>query len=57
MGFIYAGDVLGVSFQSRYLFTAEAVTEVKLRRFSRPRFFSLVNESQELRATAVRDSV
>src|SRR5579872_5711502 len=29
MGFIHAGDVLGVSFQNRYLFTAEAVTEVK----------------------------
>jgi CRP/FNR family transcriptional regulator len=49
MGFIYAGDVLGVSLQSRYLFTAEAVTLVKVRRFSRNRFFTLVNESPELR--------
>jgi CRP/FNR family transcriptional regulator, anaerobic regulatory protein len=49
MGFIYPGDVLGVSFQSRYLFTAEGVTDVKVRRFSRNRFFSLVNESPELR--------
>jgi CRP/FNR family transcriptional regulator len=49
MGFIYPGDVLGVSFQSRYLFTAEAVTDVKVRRFSRNRFFALVNESPELR--------
>ena len=44
MGFIYPGDVLGVSFQDRYLFTAEAVTGVKVRRFSRGRFFSRVNE-------------
>jgi CRP/FNR family transcriptional regulator, anaerobic regulatory protein len=49
MGFIHPGDVLGVSFQNRYLFTAEAVTEVKVRRFSRGRFFSLINESPALR--------
>jgi CRP/FNR family transcriptional regulator, anaerobic regulatory protein len=49
MGFIYPGDVLGVSFQCRYLFTAEAVTDVKVRRFSRNRFFALVNDSPELR--------
>jgi CRP/FNR family transcriptional regulator len=49
MGFIYPGDVLGVSFHSRYLFTAEAVTDVKVRRFSRNRFFALVDESPELR--------
>lgn len=49
MGFIYPGDVLGVSFQSRYLFTAEAVTNVKVRRFSRGRFLALVDESPELR--------
>ena len=49
MGFIYPGDVLGVSFQDRYLFTAEAITAVKVRRFSRGRFFSQVNKSPALR--------
>ena len=49
MGFVYPGDIVGVSFQDRYLFTAEAVTDVKVRRFSRGRFFSLVNESPALR--------
>jgi len=49
VGFIYPGDVLGVSVQSRYLFTAEAVTDVKVRRFSRGCFISLVNESPALR--------
>jgi len=49
MGFVYPGDVLGVSFQDRYLFTAEAVTEVKARRYSRGRFFARVNESPALR--------
>src|SRR6516225_5466494 len=45
MGFIRPGDVLGVSFQNRYLFTAEAVTEVKVRRFARGRFFSAINQT------------
>lgn len=49
MGFIHPGDVLGVSFQDHYLFTAEAVTDVKVRRFARGRFFSLINESPALR--------
>jgi CRP/FNR family transcriptional regulator, anaerobic regulatory protein len=49
IGFIYPGDVMGVSFQSRYLFTAEAVTEVKVRRFARGRFFAMINESPALR--------
>ena len=49
VGFIYPGDVLGVSFQDRYLFIAEAVTDVKVRRFTRGRFFSLVDQSPALR--------
>ena len=49
VGFIYPGDVLGVSVQSRYLFTAEAVTDVKVRCFSRGRFVALVNKSPALR--------
>jgi CRP/FNR family transcriptional regulator len=49
MGFIHPGDVLGVSFQNRYLFTAEAVTEVKVRRFARGRFFAMINETPALR--------
>jgi CRP/FNR family transcriptional regulator len=49
VGFIYPGDVLGVSFQSRYLFTAEAVTAVKIRRLPRAQFFDAVNGSPPLR--------
>lgn len=49
MGFIHPDDVLGVSFQNRYLFTAEAVAEVKVRRFARGRFFALINETPALR--------
>jgi CRP/FNR family transcriptional regulator, anaerobic regulatory protein len=49
MGFVHPGDVLGVSFQDRYLFTAEAVTEIKVRRFARGRFFAMINESPALR--------
>jgi CRP/FNR family transcriptional regulator, anaerobic regulatory protein len=50
MGFVYPGDILGVSFQHRSLFTAEAVTAVKVRRVSRGRFLSLVNESPDLQS-------
>jgi CRP/FNR family transcriptional regulator, anaerobic regulatory protein len=49
MGFVHPGDVLGVSFQDRYLFMAEAVTEIKVRRFGRGRFFAMINESPALR--------
>jgi CRP/FNR family transcriptional regulator len=48
MGFVYPGDVFGVSYQHRSLFTAEAVTAVKVRRFSRERFFSLASQSPDL---------
>ena len=50
IGFIYPGDVLGVSFRHRSLFTADAVTAVKVRRLSRGRFLSLVNESPDLQS-------
>ena len=49
MGFIHSGEVLGVSFRDRYLFTAEAVTKVRVRRFARNRFFAMINESPALR--------
>jgi CRP/FNR family transcriptional regulator len=34
-GFMFPGEILGVSFKDRYLFSAEAVTTVKLRRYPR----------------------
>ena len=49
VGFVYPGDLLGVSFRDRYLFTAEAVTPVRLRRFPRRRFHQLVDEAPHLR--------
>ncbi|POR47126.1 Crp/Fnr family transcriptional regulator [Bosea psychrotolerans] len=48
-GFIYPGDLLGVSLKDRYLYTAEAVTKTKLRRFTRRRFQEEINQSPELR--------
>jgi CRP/FNR family transcriptional regulator len=48
LGFVYPGDVLGVSFQSRYLVTAEAVNKVKTRRFPRERFFATISDSPVL---------
>ena len=49
MGFVHPGDVLGVSFQDRYLFTAEAVTEIKVQHYARGRFFAMINKSPALR--------
>lgn len=37
MGFLFGGEVFGISFPGLYLYTAEAVTPVRLRRLSRKR--------------------
>ena len=50
-GFIFGGDILGVAYRDQYLFPAEAVTDVSLRRLPRGRFHALVAESPELRPT------
>lgn len=44
MGFLSAGDLLGLSFSGVYSYTAEAVTDVTLCRYSRARFERLVDE-------------
>jgi len=48
-GFIYPGDLIGVSLKDRYLYTAEAVTKIQLRRYARHRFQEEINRSPELR--------
>lgn len=48
-GFIYPGDLLGVSLKNHYLYTAEAVTKTKVRRFARSRFQDEINQSPALR--------
>jgi CRP/FNR family transcriptional regulator len=48
-GFIYPGDLLAISVRDQYLYTAEAVTAVRLRRISRSKFHEETNRSQELR--------
>jgi CRP/FNR family transcriptional regulator, anaerobic regulatory protein len=49
VGFVCGGDVLGISFRGAYLFTAEAVTSVKLKRHPYRRFHALVDQSPDLR--------
>jgi CRP/FNR family transcriptional regulator len=49
MGFMHQGDILGVSLKQRYLYTVEAVTTVKVRRFARCRFDAEITASPELR--------
>ena len=48
-GFLYPGDLVGVSLKDRYLYTAEAVTETKVRRFARGLFQEKINECPALR--------
>ncbi len=49
VGFLHTGDLLGVSLRDRYLYTVEAITEVRLRRFSRHRFEDEVARQPHLR--------
>ena len=44
MGFVSAGDLLGLSFSGVYLYTAEAVSDVTLCRYTRARFERLVDD-------------
>ncbi|MEJ0095103.1 MAG: helix-turn-helix domain-containing protein [Methylocella sp.] len=48
-GFLYPGDILGVSLKDRYLYSAEAVVRTKVRRIARNRFQEEMARSPELR--------
>ena len=48
-GFLYAGDLIGISLLNRYLYGAEAVTRTTVRRFSRQSFQQRMDQSPELR--------
>ncbi|MGO7092908.1 Crp/Fnr family transcriptional regulator [Rhizobium leguminosarum] len=48
-GFLHAGDIVGVSLKNHYLYSAEAVTDTKVRRFSRKAFEAEISNSPELR--------
>jgi CRP/FNR family transcriptional regulator len=48
-GFLYPGDIVGVSLRDRYLYSAEAVVPAKLRRFARARFEDEIEHRPELR--------
>lgn len=48
-GFLYPGDLLGVSFRDRYMYCVEAVTRARVRRFARNRFQEEISRSPELR--------
>jgi CRP/FNR family transcriptional regulator len=48
-GFLYPGDLVGVSMRDVYLYNAEAVTSIKVRRFASIAFQEAINLSPELR--------
>jgi CRP/FNR family transcriptional regulator len=49
-GFAFPGDVLGLAFEDRYLSTAEAITDVTIRRLSRLRLKAAASRSPQLQA-------
>lgn len=48
-GFLHAGDIIGVSLKDRYLYSAETVTDTRIRRISRKSFDAEVANSPDLR--------
>ncbi|NKK71030.1 helix-turn-helix domain-containing protein [Rhizobium leguminosarum bv. viciae] len=48
-GFLHDGDIVGVSLKSHYLYSAEAITDTKVRRISRKAFDAEVDNSPDLR--------
>lgn len=48
MGFLFAGDIIGISFRHHYLYTVEAVTTAKVRRCSRTSFQQKLNTDPAL---------
>jgi CRP/FNR family transcriptional regulator len=48
-GFLYPGDLLGVTLEDPYVYSAEAVTPAKLRRFTRSHFDAALAHTPELR--------
>ncbi len=47
-GFLYAGDIVGVSMKDRYLYSVEAIASAKVRRLSRRAFHAAVADSESL---------
>ncbi|TXH80495.1 MAG: cyclic nucleotide-binding domain-containing protein [Rhizobium sp.] len=48
-GFLHGGDIVGVSLKSHYLYSAEAIVDTRIRRFSRKAFEAEIACSPELR--------
>jgi CRP/FNR family transcriptional regulator, anaerobic regulatory protein len=48
-GFLYAGDMVGLSLKDVYIYSAEAVTPVKVRRVTKKAFRDAIETSPELR--------
>ena len=48
-GFLYAGDMVGLSLKDIYIYSAEAVTPVKVRRLTKKAFQDAIENAPELR--------
>ncbi|GGG22091.1 Crp/Fnr family transcriptional regulator [Rhizobium wenxiniae] len=47
-GFVFDGDLLGVSLRKNYLYSAEALVDTKIRRLTRKNFDLVVRQSEDL---------
>jgi len=52
-GFLFAGDLVGVSQRDRYLYTAEAIEPTCVRRLARRRFDEAIDKQAQLRSQLV----
>jgi len=52
-GFLFAGDIIGVSYRDRYLTTVEAIGSTKVRRLTQRRFEDEVEKQAALRPALV----
>lgn len=52
-GFLFPGDIVGVSLRDRYLTTVEAIAPTRVRRFARRRFEEAVERTPALRPQVV----
>ncbi|MEO8882938.1 MAG: helix-turn-helix domain-containing protein [Devosia sp.] len=52
-GFLFAGDLVGVSQREQYLYTAEAIEPTRVRQLARRRFDEAIDKQAELRSQLV----
>ncbi|CAE7593460.1 aadR [Symbiodinium microadriaticum] len=55
-GFLFAGDFIGLSHGDDYIFTAEAINDVRVCRFDRNKFNSVMDQFPKMRSRLLSDA-